>query len=90
MPNSIKAKNKEPIDYTGMKFGRLLVIKRTDDAINKNGKRVVRYLCKCDCGNEKVVRKLHLTSGSIISCGCYHREQVGNSRRKSYRRKDGY
>lgn len=77
-----KQVNNEPIDYTGKRFGRLTVIKRDEDAINKNGKHVVRYLCKCDCGNEKIIRKAHLTKGSIISCGCYQREQLGNRRRK--------
>jgi hypothetical protein len=74
--------SKEPVDYTGKRFGRLTVIMRAEDAVNKNGKRVVRYLCQCDCGNQKVIRKVHLTSGSIISCGCYHKERLGNIRRK--------
>lgn len=72
----------EPNDYTGLKFGRLTAIKRAEDAINKNGKHIVRYLCKCECGNEKIVRKMHLTRGTIISCGCFQREQLGNRRRK--------
>jgi predicted nucleic acid-binding Zn ribbon protein len=72
----------EPIDYTGMRFGRLTVIKRGEDAILPgNGKRVVRYICLCDCGTEKLIRKVHLTRGMIISCGCYQREQIGNRRR---------
>lgn len=68
--------------YVGKRFGRLLVVERIDDAVNPNGKHVVRYLCKCDCGNMKAVRKLHLTSGTILSCGCLHRENVGNQHRK--------
>ena len=72
----------EKVSYVGRRFGRLTVVERVDDAVNRNGKRVVRYKCLCDCGNEKIVRKLHLTSGKIISCGCYHREQLGNIRRK--------
>ena len=32
-----KQVNNEPIDYTGKRFGRLTVIKRDEDAINKNG-----------------------------------------------------
>lgn len=72
----------EKVSYVGRRFGRLLVIERAEDAINPNGKRVVRYKCLCDCGNEKVVRKLHLTNGKTISCGCYHREKLGDGRRK--------
>jgi hypothetical protein len=74
--------SKEPIDYTGKRFGRLTVVERTDDAITKNGKRVVVYKCICDCGKEKNIRKCHLTNGSIVSCGCFHNEQLGNIRRK--------
>lgn len=75
--------NKEPIDYTGMRFGRLTVIERGEDAIiPSTGKRVVRYKCLCDCGNLKLIRKAHLTNGTIISCGCYQKEQLGNRRRK--------
>ena len=33
----------EPISYVGMRFGRLVALERTDDAINPNGKRVVVY-----------------------------------------------
>lgn len=53
-------------DLTGQKFGRLTVIKRADN--NKNGS--TRWLCKCDCGNEKIVEGGHLRSNKIKSCGC--------------------
>jgi hypothetical protein len=33
------------------------------------------WLCKCDCGSELVVPGFRLRNGSIISCGCYHRER---------------
>ena len=36
------------IDLTGMKFGRLTVIERAENAKNGN----LRWLCKCECGNE--------------------------------------
>lgn len=71
----------EKNSYIGKRFGRLLIVKRADDAVNPNGKRVIRYNCKCDCGNEKIIRKCHLASGKIISCGCFHKEQLGNMRR---------
>ena len=54
-------------DLTGMKFGRLTVIKQ--DGKYKNGARL--WLCKCDCGNEKHVAGTHLLSGKIRSCGCF-------------------
>ena len=33
-----------------------------------------RYLCVCDCGNQKIILKEHLTSGRQKSCGCLRRE----------------
>lgn len=70
------------VDLTGKRFGRLVVLERVDNAITPKGKVAVRYKCRCDCGNEKIIRKCHLTSGKIVSCGCFHREQLGNMRRK--------
>ena len=57
------------IDLTGQRFNRLTVIKR---AKNQNGKTM--WLCKCDCGTEKVVRADSLKDGSIQSCGCLSKE----------------
>ncbi|WP_172638612.1 HNH endonuclease [Clostridium pasteurianum] len=51
------------------KFGMLTVIKRTE-----NIKGHVMILCKCDCGNEKVVRRSHLLNCEVISCGCHKKD----------------
>ena len=54
-------------DITGQKFGRLTVIKR----IYPNTKfRLINWLCKCDCGKEKIVKGTDLRSGNTKSCGC--------------------
>lgn len=55
----------------GKKYGKLTVIKRMH---NVNGK--VKYLCKCDCGNEKVVYAADLRNGKIVSCGCYRLQKL--------------
>ena len=49
----------------GQKFGMLLVIKRAE---NRNGR--VAWLCRCDCGNEKICTAKQLKSGEVKSCGC--------------------
>lgn len=58
------------IDLTGQKFGRWTVIKYS----HKNSKRMVYWLCKCDCGNEKIVLGNNLRRGKSLSCGCLARE----------------
>lgn len=58
------------IDLAGKKFGRLLVMERSQN--DKQGKPMWR--CKCDCGSEVVVRGAALARGHTVSCGCYCRE----------------
>lgn len=51
-------------DLTGRRFSALTVIERDT---TRPG---VYWLCRCDCGTKKSVRRDHLTSGRVISCGC--------------------
>lgn len=54
----------------GQKFNRLTVIQSY--VSDKYGN--IQWLCKCDCGNEKVVTSSKLKSGHTKSCGCFSRE----------------
>lgn len=53
------------IDLTGQQFGKLTVIKRVSN--DKNGK--TQWLCKCSCGNQKVIRGNDLKSNKQVTCG---------------------
>ena len=57
-------------DITGQKFGRLT-------AINYAGDR--KWLFKCDCGKEKIIRTNDVKSGRTQSCGCYGREKINEA-----------
>jgi len=59
----------------GKRFGRLVVIKL--DHRNKRGDKY--YLCRCDCGNEKVIYMSSLNCGNTLSCGCLNREITSKS-----------
>jgi hypothetical protein len=63
------------IDLTGQRFGRLTVVKKA-----KNG--YVKWLCKCDCGNETTVSGQELRKGKTNSCGCLRKEITSNRRRQ--------
>ncbi len=72
----------------GKKFDRLTVIKREPRRNKKNS----YWLCKCICGNFKVVRRQHLLVGDVRSCGCLAKEissrvhtKHGLEHTKSYR-----
>lgn len=56
------------------RFGSLIVVE-----FSCMKKRQYYFLCKCDCGNEKVVRAGHLLDGTTISCGC-HRIKLAKER----------
>ena len=68
-------------DLTGQRFGRLEVVKldHKQQKINKNGVKtgsVYYWLCKCDCGNFKIIRASYLTNHLTQSCGCLKRETI--------------
>lgn len=58
------------VDLSGQKIGRLTVLKRVE---NKSGR--VRWLCKCDCGNEITAFSNNLTRKHTMSCGCYNKDR---------------
>ena len=54
----------KPLDISGQRFGRLTAIERRGTA----------WLCRCDCGTEKVIYLGNLKQRNTTSCGCYRRE----------------
>ena len=58
------------IDLTGQTFGRLTVL----NYHGVNDKGIHMWLCRCECGNEKVVRGDALRYGLTRSCGCLAHE----------------
>ena len=63
-------------DLTGKRFGKLLVIERTDDYINPNGRKSTQWLCECDCGTKKPFKASSLISNHTKSCGCTHKKSL--------------
>ncbi|MGX8715089.1 MAG: hypothetical protein ACSW8A_05000 [Lachnospiraceae bacterium] len=55
-----------PRNLTGLRFGRLTVIRKLEE---KKGARRL-WLCECSCGNQVKVTGDALLSGSTVSCGC--------------------
>lgn len=69
-------------DLTGMKFGRLTVIERTADRIDRKGKHHVMWKCLCSCGKVKDLSRDSLLSKKIRSCGCLRAEKTKERRFK--------
>src|SRR5690348_2738835 len=53
-------------DLTGRQFGRLTVLSRAENAPGEKP----RWLCRCECGNIKIIRSEQLRKGESKSCGC--------------------
>lgn len=59
------------IDITGQRFGRLTAIKLIPKEERTWSNKERAWLCKCDCGNEIIVRQRSLRSARMTkSCGC--------------------
>lgn len=58
----------------GRRFGRLVVLQLDKEQTEKNKGHAKSYLCQCDCGNTKTVRKSNLLNGQTTSCGCIVKE----------------
>lgn len=66
-----------PIDLTGKRFGRLLVLAQNPEPyVSPRGIKTTRWDCICDCGNRVTVLRNQLTGGSSTSCGCFRKERV--------------
>ena len=76
---------KKPL-VKGQKFGRLTVISfhHSKYYISKDmrKRKCEWYLCKCDCGKEKIVNKNDLMSGHTSSCGCLQKENASKANKK--------
>lgn len=57
--------SRKKIDLTGQRYGKLTVLAPAENV----GSRTA-WLCRCDCGQETVVRTNRLRSGHTASCGC--------------------
>lgn len=73
------------IDLTGQKFGRLTVLERLKSVTGSNGKKIVVYRCKCECGNIINVYGKFLRSGDKKSCGCLYNEYHSNANKINYK-----
>jgi hypothetical protein len=70
-----------PADYIGKKYNRWTVLKYE----GTNHLKKSQFLCRCDCGKEKVVTLGNLKTGQSKSCGCLNDEnRKGNTWSKKH------
>src|SRR5438045_738534 len=57
---------REVVDLSWRKYERLTVIRRVAAPVGTH----IRWLCRCVCGSETIVRGASLRNGGVKSCGC--------------------
>lgn len=65
-------------DLCGKRFGRLTVIERAPNKVNR---RNSFWKCQCDCGRSTVVIGTNLVLGRTHSCGCLNSEIIAQRNR---------
>lgn len=68
-------------DMIGRCFGRLVVVEPAEVSISKSGRKMRKWKCLCDCGNEKIAREDNLKRGHTKSCGCMLVECINQNRK---------
>lgn len=63
-----------PLDLTGLRFGRLVALWRV---MPPKPTQTAKWVCACDCGDIAAVVITQLTKGKTQSCGCLHKEMLG-------------
>lgn len=59
------------LDLTGQRFGKLTVLRPAE-----NIGTCTFWVCRCDCGQETIVRTDNMRNGRTKSCGCQRRSAV--------------
>lgn len=74
------------IDMTGMRFGRLTVIRRAGTYVfpSEPKSTLATWTCLCDCGKEVEVIGTNLRRGNTQSCGCW-RAEFGREKLERYK-----
>ena len=75
------------LELTGQRFGMLTVVGKDVPHRTKSGQSIVKWICKCDCGNTTVVDTSSLRANRVVSCGCYRlkRAKEANTKHGGYK-----
>lgn len=63
------------LDLTNKRFGKLIAVEK----VGKDKSRNILWRCKCNCGNEVIVKACELNRGHCHSCGCYQKERASEA-----------
>lgn len=79
-------------DLSGMTVGRLTVLRYVGSFPRGKGSRAAKWLCRCDCGQERIIFASSLVkTNPTSSCGCLQAERsaacdAGESRESAFKK----
>ena len=71
-------------DLQGQKFGQLLVLGKMESKKTPSGQYKAMWLCRCECGKEKIITAQNLKNGHTKSCGCCNAEMCNSKKVNRY------
>lgn len=87
MPDTLNMRRGRPIkDLTGKTFARLTAL----SLVGRDKIGNATWLCRCECGGEKVIASRALTTGNTMSCGCLASVKASARGKNRYRKKKGH
>ncbi len=87
-----RVRQKYTVAPIGRKYGRWTVIGKGPDRITKGRGQVMdMWICRCECGTERVVTAQTLATGRTKGCGCYQGKHLkGNTMRRKAKGEFGH
>jgi len=61
-------KSRVRLDLLGQRFGKLVVVRKGTGTMDDCGTSRTRWVCLCDCGQERLVVTRYLRRGSAKDC----------------------
>lgn len=79
---------RKALDLVGQIFGRLTVLQRVDNYIDKKGGQRSAWECECECGNHVIITGDKLKNGNTKSCGCLQKEKAAKTLKETHKKID--
>lgn len=77
-------KDRNSSNIEGMRFGKLVVLRRANNIVYSSKIEKTAWVCQCDCGRQKIIARSSLISGLTSSCGCIKHEHMTEKEYQEY------
>lgn len=72
------------LDITNIRYGMLVALRRVEPPAECVAKNRSYWLCRCDCGKERIFAIARLRTQGIDHCGCQRSQRMGQWNKKAF------